>query len=296
MLTELYEKVYEILNDWIFQSETHLRIAFFIGIFLILALSEFLFPKRSKNIGVPQKVRWISNLSIMILDNLIMRLILPLLSIGMAVLAQKYDWGIFNRYEIPYWLNLLLTIVVLDLVIYLQHIMFHAVPIFWRFHRMHHADLDFDVTTGIRFHPIEIILSMGIKIGAVALIGASPLGVLVFEVLLNATSMFSHSNLRLPLLIDRVVRYGIVTPDMHRVHHSIQGHETNSNFGFNFSIWDRLFGTYLDQPSAGHLKMTIGITDFRNSKYLRLDWLLLIPFIGKISNYAINYRKFGKDD
>lgn len=286
----------EILNSWISHHEAQLRVVFFLGIFLILALGELIFPKRPKNIDVPQKVRWVSNLGVVAFNNIVMRLLLPLMAIDMALLAQEYNWGIFNRYEIPYWLNIILTIVVLDLVIYLQHIMFHAIPIFWRLHRMHHADLDFDVTTGIRFHPIEIILSMGIKIGAVALIGASLLGVLFFEVLLNATSMFSHSNLRLPLPIDRVLRCGIVTPDMHRVHHSIQEHETNSNFGFNFSIWDRIFGTYLDQPSAGHLKMTIGITDFRNPKYLRFDWLLFIPFIGKISNYTVNNRKRGKDD
>lgn len=286
----------EILNSWISHSGVQFRVVFFFGIFIILALGEFIFPKRPKNINVPQKVRWVSNLSIVAFNNLVMRLILPLMAIDMAFLAQEYNWGIFNRYEIYYFLNIILTVVVLDLVIYLQHVMFHAIPIFWRLHRMHHADLDFDVTTGIRFHPIEIVLSMGIKIGTVALIGASPLGVLVFEILLNATSMFNHSNLRLPLSIDRVLRCGIVTPDMHRVHHSIQEHETNSNFGFNFSIWDRLFGTYLDQPAAGHLKMTIGITDFRNPKYLRFDWLLLIPFIGKISNYTLNNRKRGKDD
>lgn len=284
------------LNDWISHYGVQLRVVFFVGLFLLLALSEFLFPKRPKNKDIPLKVRWVNNLSIVILDNLAMRLILPLMAIDMAFLAQENNWGIFNIYEVPYWLNIILTIVVLDLVIYLQHVMFHAIPIFWRLHRMHHTDLDFDVTTGIRFHPLEVILSMGIKIGAVALIGASAFGVLVFEVLLNATSMFSHSNLKLPLPIDRIIRCGFVTPDMHRVHHSILEHETNSNFGFNFSIWDRLFGTYRDQPSAGHQKMTIGITDFRDPKYLRLGWLLLIPFIGKVSAYTVNNKKRGKDD
>lgn len=279
-----------ILNDW-----AQLRIAIFLGIFLFLALCEFVFPRRAKN-NVPQSTRWISNLSIVIIGNFLMRLIFPLLAIEMAILSRNYSWGIFNQFETPYWINIILTIIILDLVIYLQHVMFHAVPIFWRAHRMHHADLDFDVTTGIRFHPIEVILSMGIKIGSVALIGASPIGVLIFEILLNATSMFSHSNLNLPISIDRVLRCIIVTPDMHRVHHSIQEHETNSNFGFNFSFWDRIFGTYLNQPSEGHLKMTIGITDFRNPKYLRLDWLLLIPFIGKITNYTVNKRNREKHD
>ncbi len=279
-----------ILNDW-----PQLRIAIFLGIFLFLALCEFVFPRRAKN-NVPQSTRWISNLSIVIIGNFLMRLIFPLLAIEMAILSRNYSWGIFNQFEIPYWVNIIFTIIILDLVIYLQHVMFHAVPIFWRAHRMHHADLDFDVTTGIRFHPIEVILSMGIKIGSVALIGASPIGVLIFEILLNATSMFSHSNINLPISIDRVLRCIIVTPDMHRVHHSIQEHETNSNFGFSFSFWDRIFGTYLNQPSEGHLKMTIGITDFRNPKYLRLDWLLLIPFIGKITNYTVNKRKREKHD
>ncbi len=287
---EIMDEKIGILNSW-----TQVRIAAFIGVFFILALGELFFPKRAKT-NVPQKTRWISNLSIVIFDNIFMRLVLPLMAIDMAILAQKMNWGIFNHFEIPFWLNLILTVIILDLIIYLQHVMFHVVPIFWRVHRMHHADLDFDVTTGIRFHPIEVIISMGIKIGSVALLGASPIGVLIFEIVLNATSMFSHSNLRLPLSIDRVLRCGIVTPDMHRVHHSIIEHETNSNFGFNFSIWDRIFGTYLNQPSEGHQKMTIGITDFRNYKYLRFDWLLLIPFIGKISNDTLNKKKEKNND
>ncbi len=280
----------EVLNGWV-----QLRVAIFVGIFLLLTLGEFFFPKRAKA-NVPQKTRWISNLSIVLFDNFLMRLILPLFAIEMAMLAKNWNWGIFNLYETPYWINVILTIIILDLIIYLQHVMFHAVPLFWRLHRMHHADLDFDVTTGIRFHPIEVILSMGIKIGTVALIGASPIGVLIFEILLNATSMFSHSNLNLPISIDRVLRCVIVTPDMHRVHHSIKEHETNTNFGFSFSFWDRIFGTYLNQPSEGHLKMTIGIKDFRHPKYLRLDWLLLIPFIGKISNYTLNKRNREEHD
>jgi sterol desaturase/sphingolipid hydroxylase (fatty acid hydroxylase superfamily) len=280
----------ETINDW-----AAIRISIFGAILLFLAICEYFFPRRVKA-NIPQKTRWISNISIVMIDNFIMRLILPLFAIEMAFLAQKLNWGIFNRYELPYWINLILTIIMLDLIIYLQHVMFHAVPLFWRVHRMHHADLDFDLTTGIRFHPIEVILSMGIKIGSVALMGASPMGVLIFEILLNATSMFSHSNLNLPLSIDSVIRCVIVTPDMHRVHHSIHRNETNSNFGFNFSFWDRIFGTYLNQPSDGHLKMTIGITDFRQPKFLRLDWLLLIPFIGKKSNDTVNKIKGIKDD
>ncbi|MBA3815643.1 MAG: sterol desaturase family protein [Parachlamydiaceae bacterium] len=283
------EKIEGIFNNWV-----QLRVVIFMGIFLILALGELVFPKRVKA-QVSQKTRWISNIGIVLLDNFLMRLILPIMAIDMAIFAQKMNWGIFNLIEIPFWLNLILTIVILDFIIYLQHVMFHTFPLFWRVHRMHHADVDFDVTTGIRFHPIEVIISMGIKIGSVALLGASPIGVLVFEIILNATSMFSHSNLRLPLAFDRVLRCVIVTPDMHRVHHSIHKNETNSNFGFNFSFWDRIFGTYINQPSEGHFKMTIGISDFRQPKYLRFDWLLLIPFIGKISHETLN-KKRGKDD
>ena len=166
--------------------------------------------------------------------------------------------------------------------------MFHAVPLFWRLHRMHHSDLDFDVTTGTRFHPIEILLSMGIKIGIVALLGLPALSVLIFEVLLNASSMFTHSNLKLPLKLDALVRLLFVTPDMHRVHHSVEVPETNSNFGFNLSIWDRFFGTYKAQPDAGHQNMTIGLKTFREKKFLRLPWMLSIPFLERPSRYPIN--------
>jgi sterol desaturase/sphingolipid hydroxylase (fatty acid hydroxylase superfamily) len=178
---------------------------------------------------------------------------------------------------LPWGLATLLSVLLLDLAIYAQHVLFHAVPVLWRLHRMHHADLDIDVTTGVRFHPAEIVLSMLIKLAVVGLIGAPGAAVLIFEVLLNATSMFNHSNVAMPPAVDRIVRLLVVTPDMHRVHHSIERRETNSNFGFNFPWWDRLFGTYRPQPEQGHEGMTIGIEIFRDPAELRLDRMLLQP-------------------
>jgi sterol desaturase/sphingolipid hydroxylase (fatty acid hydroxylase superfamily) len=208
----------------------------------------------------------------------------------MALLAQKSGWGLLNSFALPYWLPVVIGVAVLDLVIYLQHVMFHTVPVLWRLHMMHHADLDFDVTTGLRFHPIEVILSMGIKLSVVVVIGPPALAVLIFEILLNTTSMFNHGNIRLPSTIDRKLRLLVVTPDMHRVHHSVTIRETNSNFGFNLPWWDRLLGTYRDQPAAGHEGMTIGLAQFRDPKRLTFLWMLALPFIGKPGGYAINRR------
>jgi sterol desaturase/sphingolipid hydroxylase (fatty acid hydroxylase superfamily) len=195
---------------------------------------------------------------------------------------------VLNALDLPSWAAVLLAVTALDLVIYLQHVMFHAVPALWRLHRMHHADLEFDVTTGLRFHPAEILLSMGLKLAAVAVLGPPPVAVLIFEVLLNATAMFNHSNIRLPLAVDRVLRLVVVTPDMHRVHHSIVPQETNSNFGFNLPWWDRLLGTYRAQPAAGHDGMVIGIEQFRTRRDLWLDRMLIQPALGPASDYAIN--------
>jgi sterol desaturase/sphingolipid hydroxylase (fatty acid hydroxylase superfamily) len=193
-----------------------------------------------------------------------------------------------NNIPLPYWLSVGIGVLALDLIIYLQHLMFHAVPVLWRLHMMHHADLDFDVTTGLRFHPLEIIISMLIKLSAIAALGPSVLAVLVFEITLNATAMFNHSNVKIPLNVDKVLRLLVVTPDMHRVHHSVTIRETNSNFGFNFPWWDRLLGTYRPQPAAGHEGMTIGLSQFRDPKRNNLLWMLILPFIGNPGSYAIN--------
>ena len=224
----------------------------------------------------------------MVLNTVVLRLLFPAAALGMAWYAQEHGWGLFNAVQVPAALAVAATVVALDFLIYLQHVMFHAVPALWRLHRMHHADLDFDVTTGARFHPIEIALSMGIKLAAVVVLGAPPVAVVIFEVILNATAMFNHGNLRLPLAVDRVLRLVVVTPDMHRVHHSVIPAETNSNFGFSLPWWDRLLGTYRAHPAAGHEAMTIGIEQFREAGDLRLDRMLVQPFRGAPGDYPIN--------
>lgn len=258
-----------------FAYKPMVRIGAFAGIFALMALWEILAPRRPQAIG--RQWRWPSNLGVVILDTLLVRVLFPAGGVGIAMLAQAQGWGLLNVLRAPGWLAVPVSVLLLDLAIYAQHVAFHLVPVLWRLHRMHHADLEFDVTTGVRFHPVEIVLSMLIKAAVVLALGASPLGVLVFEVLLNATSMFNHGNVRLPSWMDRILRWLVVTPEMHRVHHSILRRETDSNFGFNLPWWDRLFGTYRAQPEAGHERMTIGIDRFRNPRELRLDRMLLQP-------------------
>jgi sterol desaturase/sphingolipid hydroxylase (fatty acid hydroxylase superfamily) len=260
----------------ILAHEPVIRLAIFFGVLVLMMLWELAAPRRTFAVGRWQ--RWPSNLGIVIVDTVVLRLALPATAIGMAMLAAERSWGLFNLVPVPYPAAFVASVVLLDLVIYGQHVAFHHVPTLWRLHRMHHADLAFDVTTGVRFHPFEIVLSMLLKLAAVAALGAPPAAVLVFEVLLNATSMFNHGNVRLPDWLDQALRWLIVTPEMHRVHHSIIRRETDSNFGFNVPWWDRLFGTYRAQPEAGHLGMTIGIAQFRDERELRLDRLLTQPF------------------
>jgi sterol desaturase/sphingolipid hydroxylase (fatty acid hydroxylase superfamily) len=269
-------------------NETVIRLSFFFGIFAVMAAWELVSPRRT--LTTSKAVRWLSNLGITVLNPMVVRAVSPFLPVGMALLAQKNGWGLLNNLILPYWLDVAAAVIVLDLVIYLQHVMLHTVPLLWRFHMMHHADLDIDLTTGLRFHPVEMILSMGIKLSTVVLIGPPVLAVLIFEILLNGTSMFNHSNVHLPKIIDWILRLFVVTPDMHRVHHSVTIRETNSNFGFNFPWWDRLLGTYRDQPVAGHEDMTIGLSQFRDPRRLTFLWMLALPFIGKLGDYAINRR------
>ena len=268
--------------------EVVIRLGFFFGVFALIAIWEVLAPRRS--LTTSKSVRWFSNLAITFLNPVVVRLVSPIMPVTMALLAQKSGWGLLNNFALPYWLPVVIGVAVLDLVIYLQHVMFHTVPVLWRLHMMHHADLDFDMTTGLRFHPIEMILSMGIKLSVVVVIGPPALAVLIFEILLNTTSMFNHGNIRLPSSIDRKLRLLVVTPDMHRVHHSVTIRETYSNLGFNLPWWDRLLGTYRDQPAAGHEGMTIGLAQFRDPKRLTFLWMLALPFIGKPGEYAINRR------
>jgi sterol desaturase/sphingolipid hydroxylase (fatty acid hydroxylase superfamily) len=256
-------------------AEPLIRLGCFAGVLAALALWEALAPRRRQEIGRAR--RWPNNLGVIAVDTIVLRIFFPTAAVGFALLGEERGWGLLNNLTWPAWAKVVVAIVVLDLVIYLQHVLFHSVPALWRLHRMHHADLEFDVTTGVRFHPVEIVISMIIKIGTVTALGAPALGVLAFEVILNATSMFSHSNVRLPERLDGAVRWFLVTPDMHRVHHSIERREADSNFGFNLSWWDRLFGTYRPEPEAGQEGMTLGIPQFREVRELRLDRMLLQP-------------------
>src|SRR5712691_1748763 len=266
--------------------EPLIRLCAFVAVLRAMAAWEALAPRRKRTVG--RATRWPSNIGVVMVNTALLRLILPAGAVGFAFFCTKRGWGFFNATHLPIWLTILTSVVILDFVIYLQHVMFHAVPILWRVHRMHHADLDFDVTTGIRFHPVEIVISMGIKLAAVALLGTPAAGVLAFEVLLNATSMFNHSNIDIPKGRDAILRMFAVTPDMHRVHHSIVVRETNSNFGFNLPWWDRLLGTYRAQPADGHEQMTVGLEQYRDEDVERLDRMLLLPFVGQPGDYPVN--------
>jgi sterol desaturase/sphingolipid hydroxylase (fatty acid hydroxylase superfamily) len=260
------------------EHEAGIRLGAFVGVLAALALAEVLWPRRPA--AVPRGRRWLTNLGLSVLNTALLRVLLPVLAVGWALELQARGWGLFNRLGGAEWLECVLAVLLLDLAIYWQHRIFHRVPAFWRLHRMHHSDLDFDASTGIRFHPLEILLSMLIKLGVVTLLGADALAVLVFEVLLNATSLFEHANLRIPVSVDRWLRLVLVTPDMHRVHHSVHGEEYNRNFGFNFPWWDRLFASYRAQPRDGQLGMAIGLRQFRAASDQRLDRLLLQPLSG----------------
>jgi sterol desaturase/sphingolipid hydroxylase (fatty acid hydroxylase superfamily) len=277
------------MRDAMFAYEPFIRLGAFGGVFTVMVIWELVGPRCKQAIG--RGMRWPSNLGVVMVDTLLVRLVFPVTAVGLALVAETHGWGLFNEITLPVWIAVFASVVLLDLAIYFQHVLFHAVPALWRLHRMHHADLEFDVTTGLRFHPIEILLSMVIKLAVVAALGAPAVAVLIFEVLLNATSMFNHGNVHLPLGFDRALRWFVVTPDMHRVHHSILARETNSNFGFNLPWWDRLFGTYRAQPAAGHEGMTIGIEQFRDPRELGLDRMLLQPFRGDAGRYPLGRRE-----
>jgi sterol desaturase/sphingolipid hydroxylase (fatty acid hydroxylase superfamily) len=254
-----------------------------------MAIWEFIEPRRTETIG--RSWRWPNNLGVVAMDAALVRILFPTTTVAVALVAEAHGLGLFNVVSLHAYMGVVASVILLDLAIYFQHVLFHAVPVLWRLHRMHHADLDIDVTTGLRFHPIEILLSTVIKLVVVIALGAPAVAILLFEVLLNATSMFNHSNVRIPKSFDRVLRWFVVTPDMHRVHHSILARETNSNFGFNLPWWDRLFGTYRTQPAAGHEAMTIGIEQFRDPRELGLDRMLLQPFRGHAGRYPLGERQ-----
>jgi sterol desaturase/sphingolipid hydroxylase (fatty acid hydroxylase superfamily) len=281
-------------NDFIMNNEMLIRVGFFFGIFAVMALWEMVSPRR--HLRTSKAIRWTNNLGLVFFNSFVLRLLFPAAAVGMAVFASEQGWGLFNYVVAPFWVAVLASVVIMDFFIWLQHVMVHAVPVLWRLHRVHHADLDFDVTTGARFHTLEILLSMLIKFAVIMLLGPPLVAVVVFEVILNATAMFNHSNVRMPVGLDRLLRLVVVTPDMHRVHHSVEDDETNSNFGFNLPWWDRLFGTYRAQPRVAHEAMIIGIHTFREDKWCSwLPGMLAIPFVGKVQHYAINCRQWGGD-
>ena len=274
------------MTSFVTTHETTLRLAAFASILAVMMLWEIASPCRRR--GIPRLLRWSGNLGIVALDNVLVRLLFPVTVAAFAATLHRNGYGLLGLVAWPNWLEVMIALIVLDLAIYLQHVLFHAVPGLWRLHRMHHADLEFDTTTGLRFHPVEILMSMGIKFGVVAALGPPVLAVVLFEILLNGTSLFNHCNVSLPKQLDRVLRWIVVTPDMHRVHHSIIPAETNSNFGFNLPWWDRLFGTYREQPREGHQGMTIGIEAFRSEGDLRLDRMLWQPLRPAERDYSIN--------
>jgi sterol desaturase/sphingolipid hydroxylase (fatty acid hydroxylase superfamily) len=271
--------------SWVTSHEPVVRLGFFVGVFLVMSVWELAAPRR--RLRAAKGGRWFANLGIVVLDALVVRAIFPAAAVGMALVAAERGWGLLNNVSVTPAVAVVASVLLLDLVIYLQHVMFHAVPALWRLHMVHHADVDFDLSTGLRFHPVEIVLSMLIKLAAVALLGPPAVAVLVFEVVLNATAIFNHGNVRLPKPVDRVLRWIVVTPDMHRVHHSVRPFETNSNFGFNLPWWDRVLGTYRDQPEDGHDAMTIGLSQFQDRLRQSLRWLLTLPFTGGTGGYPM---------
>ncbi len=277
--------------DWAATNEVLIRGTCFVAVFALMAVWEARAPART--LTCSKALRWVNNLGLVALNTVLLRLLFPAAAVGMAAFVAGQGWGILNYFATPFWLAVVVAVIALDFVIWLQHVMVHAIPLFWRLHRVHHADPDFDLTTGARFHPFEILLSMLIKFAAIVVLGPPVVAVVLFEVLLNATSIFNHGNVSLPARVDQVLRWFVVTPDMHRVHHSVEDDETNSNFGFNLPWWDRLFGTYRAQPRAGHIGMTIGIHGFTDPRQVSwLPGLLTLPFRGLIGGYVINRRSW----
>lgn len=283
------------LEDFILSNEKPIRMGFFFGVLVIMALWEVAAPRRK--LTVSKTLRWTNNIGLVFFNSFILRILFPAAAVGVAISANEQGLGLFNVYAVSPYIAVAASVIIMDFVIYLQHVLVHAVPVLWRLHRVHHADPDYDVTTGARFHTIEIILSMLIKFATILLLGPPVIAVILFEIILNATAMFNHSNVGLPAGLDRALRWFLVTPDMHRVHHSVEDDEANSNFGFSLTWWDRIFGTYRDQPRGGHQGMTIGIHKYRDTKDVSwLTGMLTLPFRGKISDYAINRRQWGSAD
>ncbi len=272
------------------KTEVLVRLLVFAGVLIAMTVWELLSPRR--RLTLTKAPRWTSNLGLVVLNTVAARLLIPITAVAAATFAEARGWGLLHLVDWPKWFEVTLAVLAFDLAIYLQHVMFHAVPALWRLHMVHHADLDFDVTTGVRFHTLEILLSALIKLAVVVVIGPAAVAVVIFEVLLNATAMFNHSNVRMPQWLDGALRWFVVTPDMHRVHHSVIRREANSNFGFNLPWWDFLLGTYRDQPAEGHDRMIIGVSHLRDERRVdRLPGMLRLPFAA-----AGSYRPEGESD
>ena len=278
------------ISELITTHETTVRMGFFFGVLILMAVWEVLAPRRAANVS--KIVRWGNNLGLVVFNSVLLRLVFPTAAVGVTIFASEHSWGLLNYVQLPSVAAVAISIVVMDFVIYVQHILMHTIPALWRLHRVHHADLDYDFTTGVRFHPLEIIVSMLIKFSAILILGPPVIAVLMFEVILNAMSMFNHGNVKLPAFLDRNLRLLIVTPDMHRIHHSVEEDESNQNFGFNLSLWDRFFGTYRKQPRAGHEEMVVGIQNYRGLRDVTsIQGLLLLPFRNKPDELTVDHHK-----
>ncbi len=278
------------ISELITAHETAVRMGSFFGVLILMAVWEVLAPRRASTVS--KIVRWGNNLGLVVFNSVLLRLVFPTAAVGVTIFASEHSWGLLNYVQLPSVAAVAISIVVMDFVIYVQHILMHAIPALWRLHRVHHADLDYDFTTGVRFHPLEIIVSMLIKFSAILILGPPVIAVLMFEVILNAMSMFNHGNVKLPAFLDRNLRLLIVTPDMHRIHHSVEEDESNQNFGFNLSLWDRFFGTYRKQPRAGHEEMVVGIQNYRGLRDVTsIQGLLLLPFRNKVHELTVDHHK-----
>ena len=265
-------------------TATLLRGGAFAAVLVLLATAEAIWPRRRR--GQSRWRRWTTNIGMIAIGSAALRLLLPILALSMATIAAAKGWGLFNIVNWPALVEVVLAIVLLDLAIYAQHVATHRIPLLWRLHKVHHADRDLDVSSGFRFHPLETIASMGYKIAIVALLGPAVVAVFIFELLLGTLPMFNHANLHLPAWLDRVLRRIVVTPDMHRVHHSTIARETNSNYGFNLALWDHVFGTYRDQPERGHTGMDIGLDEYDGAAASSLLSSLAMPFDNSAQSQA----------
>ena len=277
------------INELLLTHEVAIRAGVFFGVLILMAVWEVFAPRRASTIS--KVVRWGNNLGLVVFNSILLRFIFPTAAVGVAIFVSEHNWGLLNFFHLPPLISVAISIVVLDFVIYLQHVLMHAIPALWRLHRVHHADLDYDFTTGVRFHPLEIIVSMLIKFVAILILGPPVAAVVIFEIILNASSMFNHGNIKLPAALDRILRLLIVTPDMHRVHHSVEKDESNRNFGFNLSWWDHLFDTYRQQPRAGHEEMVVGIQNYRELRDVTsIHGLLLLPFRNKPDELTVDHH------